>query len=124
MNYLNKLYYYFLPIGLALVVVSCKAPAIVPTQASPALPETFIGSTDTANTGKTPWKQFFQDPYLNDLIAAALQKNQELQITLQEIEIAKNDILDDDPAANADARVVEVRVRLDPEDAQRVQRLA
>jgi len=92
MNYLNKLYYYFLPIGLALVVVSCKAPAIAPTQASPALPETFIGSTDTANTGKTPWKQFFQDPYLNDLIAAALQKNQELQITLQEIEIAKNDI--------------------------------
>ncbi len=92
MNYLNKLYYYVLPIGLALVVVSCKAPAIAPTPASSALPETFVGSTDTANTGKTPWKQFFQDPYLNDLIAAALQKNQELQITLQEIEIAKNDI--------------------------------
>lgn len=92
MNYLNKLYYYFLPIGLALVVVSCKAPAIVPTQASPALPETFVGNTDTANTAKISWKQFFQDPYLNDLITAALQKNQELQITLQEIEIAKNDI--------------------------------
>jgi len=92
MNYLNKLYYYVLPIGLALVVVSCKAPAIAPTPASSALPETFVGSTDTANTGKTPWKQFFQDPYLNDLITAALQKNQELQITLQEIEIAKNDI--------------------------------
>lgn len=92
MNYLNKLYYYFLPIGLALVVVSCKAPAIAPTPASTTLPETFVGSADTANTAKLPWKQFFQDPYLNDLIAAALQKNQELQITLQEIEIAKNDI--------------------------------
>lgn len=29
------------------------------------------------------------------------------------LQIAKNDILDDDPAANADARVVEVRVQLD-----------
>jgi HlyD family secretion protein len=29
------------------------------------------------------------------------------------LQIAKNDILDDDPAANADARVVEVRVELD-----------
>lgn len=92
MNYLNKLYYYFLPIGLALVVVSCKAPAIAPTPASTTLPETFVGSADTANTAKLSWKQFFQDPYLNDLITAALQKNQELQITLQEIEIAKNDI--------------------------------
>lgn len=29
------------------------------------------------------------------------------------LQIAKNDVLDDDPAANADARVVEVRVRID-----------
>ncbi|HIK43451.1 MAG TPA: efflux RND transporter periplasmic adaptor subunit [Leptolyngbyaceae cyanobacterium M65_K2018_010] len=29
------------------------------------------------------------------------------------LQIAKNDVLDDDPAANADARVVEVRIRLD-----------
>lgn len=35
--------------------------------------------------------------------------------TVEEIglQIAKNDVLDDDPAANADARVVEVRVRID-----------
>jgi HlyD family secretion protein len=35
--------------------------------------------------------------------------------TVEEIglRIAKNDVLDDDPAANADARVVEVRVRVD-----------
>ena len=29
------------------------------------------------------------------------------------LQIAKNDVIDDDPAANADARVVEVRVRID-----------
>ena len=36
-------------------------------------------------------------------------------------EIFKNDVLDDDPAADADARVVEVRVRL--EESERVDRL-
>ena len=33
------------------------------------------------------------------------------------LQIAKNDVLDDDPAANADARVVEVRVQVDQSDA-------
>ncbi|MBE9108748.1 efflux RND transporter periplasmic adaptor subunit [Nodosilinea sp. LEGE 07298] len=33
------------------------------------------------------------------------------------LQIAKNDVLDDDPAANADARVVEVRVRVDQSEA-------
>lgn len=39
--------------------------------------------------------------------------------TVEEIglQIAKNDVLDDDPAANADARVVEVRVRIDQSEA-------
>lgn len=32
------------------------------------------------------------------------------------LQIAKNDVIDDDPAANADARVVEVRVRIDQSD--------
>jgi HlyD family secretion protein len=32
------------------------------------------------------------------------------------LQIAKNDVLDDDPAANADARVVEVRVQVDQSD--------
>jgi HlyD family secretion protein len=38
--------------------------------------------------------------------------------TVEEIglQIAKNDVIDDDPAANADARVVEVRVRVDQSD--------
>ncbi len=35
------------------------------------------------------------------------------------LQIFKNDILDDDPAANADARVVEVRIRLDQSEVVR-----
>jgi HlyD family secretion protein len=36
------------------------------------------------------------------------------------LEVAKKDVLNTDPAASIDARVVEVKVRLDPEDSQRV----
>ena len=36
------------------------------------------------------------------------------------LQIKKQDILESDPAANKDARVVEVKVRLDPEDSEKV----
>lgn len=43
---------------------------------------------------------------------------QTLTGTVEEVglSIAKNDVLDDDPAANADARVVEVRIKVDQSD--------
>ena len=39
-----------------------------------------------------PWRHFFTDKNLVTLIDTALQHNQELMITLQEVEIARNDI--------------------------------
>lgn len=39
-------------------------------------------------------------------------------------QIRQREVLSTDPTGDADARVVEVRVRLDPNDAQRVERLA
>ena len=44
------------------------------------------------NSGTTPWRQFFTDPNLVTLIETALKNNQELLITLQEIEIAKSGV--------------------------------
>ncbi|MGL2965286.1 TolC family protein [Flavobacterium sp. XGLA_31] len=80
-------------IAVLLLLGSCKAPSVAPSTAPAQVPATFGNNvTDTINTAKTPWKSFFKDPYLSDLIATALQNNQELKITLQEIEIAKNDI--------------------------------
>jgi multidrug efflux system outer membrane protein len=87
-----KLYQILIPLGLSLAVVSCKTPAIAPTKASLAVPESFASSKDTNNVASTPWKNFFKDKNLVDLIDTALKNNQELLITLQEIEIAKNDI--------------------------------
>jgi multidrug efflux system outer membrane protein len=90
--YKFKLYQILIPLGLSLAVVSCKTPAIAPTKASLAVPESFASSKDTNNIASTPWKNFFKDKNLVDLIDTALKNNQELLITLQEIEIAKNDI--------------------------------
>lgn len=87
-----KNYNYILLLSLGLAVVSCKAPAIEPTKASPAMPESFLSSKDTNTIASKPWKNFYKDKNLVDLIDVALKNNQELMITLQEIEIAKNDI--------------------------------
>jgi len=86
-----KLYKYGIVLGF-LAIVSCKAPqAVTETQIKP-LPESFGSSTDTTNTSALKWKNFFKDQNLVELIDVALKNNQELNITLQEIEIAKNDI--------------------------------
>lgn len=75
-----------------LAIVSCKAPqAVTETQIKP-LPESFGSSTDTMSIATLKWNNFFKDPNLIELIDVALKNNQELNITLQEIEIAKNDI--------------------------------
>ena len=73
------------------MVASCT-PALAPLAQTKAVPASFDKSTDTINTVAIPWRTYFKDPNLVSLIDAALKNNQELQITLQEIEIAKNEI--------------------------------
>ncbi|MFV5692042.1 TolC family protein [Flavobacterium sp. LT1R49] len=89
--YKIKLHKYIIPLGICLAVVSCT-PAIAPLTASKPVPESFEKSTDTTNISTTPWRTYFKDHNLVNLIDTALKNNQELMITLQEIEIAKNDI--------------------------------
>ena len=89
--YKIKLHKYSIPLSICLAMVSCT-PAIAPLTASKPIPESFEKSTDTTNISNTPWRTYFKDPNLINLIDTALKNNQELMITLQEIEIAKNDI--------------------------------
>src|SRR5690606_24139391 len=49
-------------------------------------------SGDSLNSARIKWKEYFIDPYLDTLISEALQNNQELNITLQELEIARNEV--------------------------------
>lgn len=90
--YKRKIYKLLLVLSISLAIVSCKAPAIESSKANLSIPEAFFASKDTNTIGTKTWKDFFKDQYLTNLIDVALQNNQELKITLQEIEIAKNDI--------------------------------
>ena len=81
------------------MIWSCKAPAVsqeIENHQAPKIPANFenIQNSDASlNSGLTPWKQFFTDPNLVVLIDEGLKNNQELMITLQEIEIAKNEVM-------------------------------
>ncbi len=64
----------------------------MPTNENRTVPEAYNDSKDTTNMSAVQWWAFFKDQDLVNLIDTALANNQELKITLQEIEIARNDI--------------------------------
>ena len=78
-------------IGLLLIVAGCKVPAIIPVNENRSVPDAYNNNRDTTNVSNIEWRKFFTDPNLVSLIDTALKNNQELLITTQEIEIAKND---------------------------------
>ncbi|HEU4495988.1 MAG TPA: TolC family protein [Flavobacterium sp.] len=91
-KYKFKFYPFMMAAGISLAVVSCKAPAAIQEKAMTPVPESYGASKDTIAMAAVPWKMFFKDQHLADLIDIALKNNQELMITLQEIEMARNDI--------------------------------
>jgi len=79
--------------AVILSLASCKVPAIQEHKADIPLPKAYEGAAaDSTSWANIPWRTFFEDPNLRVLIDSALQNNKELKITLQEIEIAKNDV--------------------------------
>jgi outer membrane protein TolC len=90
--YKSKLIKSFTLLSIFLTVMSCKTPALVSSTSNQVVPETYSNNKDTTNMSNIPYKKFFKDKNLQDLIGIAINNNQELMITLQEIEIAKNDI--------------------------------
>lgn len=87
-----KLYQYGIVLGFCLAVIGCKTPQTATETSIKPLPESFGSSKDTTTISTMKWRDFFKDPHLVELIDVALKNNQELNITLQEIEIAKNDV--------------------------------
>ncbi|MHA7608052.1 TolC family protein [Elizabethkingia meningoseptica] len=85
-------------IAASLILASCKAPmaTVIKDEVKENLPQNFNQDEQqdaNNNSGTTPWRQFFTDPNLVGLIETALKNNQDLLITLQEIEIAKSGVL-------------------------------
>lgn len=79
-------------LALCLAIASCKAPVVATRVEDRSVPGSYDHSQDTINTATIAWRSYFSDKNLLNLIDTALQNNQELMITLQEVEIAKNDI--------------------------------
>lgn len=79
-------------LGICLLVAGCKVPAIVSPATGRQVPGAYGNSQDSTNMAAIQWREFFKDKDLVDLIDTALKNNQELMITLQEIDIARNDI--------------------------------
>ncbi|WP_025764778.1 TolC family protein [Dyadobacter tibetensis] len=77
-------------IGMA--VTACKTPTLVQKDTKTMVTASYNGSQDSTNSGKISWRTYFSDPYLVALIDTALNNNQEMNITLQEIEISRNEI--------------------------------
>ncbi|WP_026628976.1 TolC family protein [Dyadobacter alkalitolerans] len=79
---------------IALTYTACNAPSQVQRSPNKTLSAAYNGQAadSTNNVGKMRWKDYFTDPQLAALIDTALHNNQELNITLQEIEISRNEI--------------------------------
>ncbi|WPR70232.1 efflux transporter outer membrane subunit [Flavobacterium sp. NG2] len=92
MNNIQKITY----AGFACVLLSlgsCKVPSVVSKEENKTVPSAYANvSQDSTNTAKLQWKAYFTDRYLENLIDTALKNNQELNITLQEIEIARSEV--------------------------------
>lgn len=71
---------------------SCKTPTDFTTQAKSALPASYTTTKDSTNTADINWKNYFNDKNLVNLIDTALKNNLDLLMTLQKIEIARNDL--------------------------------
>lgn len=83
-----------LSLAVAIVAISFTActPSLVSKTANTKVPEGYNASQDTTNTASIQWQDYFTDPYLTALIDTALKNNQELNITLQEINISRNEV--------------------------------
>jgi len=77
---------------LSMLFLSACVPALKVREAQRSTPASYVGSTDTTDIAALSRHQFFTDVYLRTLIDSALANNQELNIMLQEIALAKNEV--------------------------------
>ena len=88
----NRINSWVLIATVAITVSACKSLKIDQKIENKNTPASYSGSQDTTNTADIKWRDFFKDQYLIALIDTALKNNQELNITLQEINLAKAEV--------------------------------
>ena len=78
---------------MGLILQACGIPELTIKNADTKLPDSFKPElTEQTNTATVKWQDFFEDPNLVSLIETAVANNKELNITLQRISVAQNEI--------------------------------
>lgn len=79
--------------ALALTTQACAIPLLSMKKPEIALPEHFAtAAVETHNAADINWKEFFEDPYLSGLIEIAIANNKEVNILMQRISVAENEV--------------------------------
>ncbi len=89
MNFMKYNAYFLSVFLLASMGYSCKSIEIPPLPEPPKVPAAFMNNTDSVSIAEIRWDQFFNDPYLNNLIALGLEQNLDLLTALERIEISR-----------------------------------
>ncbi|BBL74102.1 TolC family protein [Methylomagnum ishizawai] len=78
---------------ISLTLQACGIPELTKKQAEVHLPDSFKpGFSEKANSGTVKWKDFFEDRNLSKLIDIAVANNKEVNMMLQRISTAENEI--------------------------------
>lgn len=77
---------------ICVLLNACGIPKLAQKTENKKVPVSYSNSQDSTNMAKVKWQEFFKDTYLTALIDTALKNNQELNITIQEIAIAQNEV--------------------------------
>ena len=76
-----------------LILHSCGIPKVATQESKVTLPTNYTEKiSESTNSGKVKWKDFFEDPYLQNLIDSTLVNNKELNILMQKVNMAQNEI--------------------------------
>lgn len=79
-------------VSTVILFTACKTIKTPPNIALQPIPSSFVTATDSNNSATVNWRDFFADKYLLTLIDTALKNNPDALATLQDIEIAKNNV--------------------------------
>ncbi len=78
---------------LALMLQACGIPTMTTKKAETTLPASFRqGVSEQSNTAKINWSDFFDDQNLTSLVRTAVANNKEVNIMMQRISVAQNEI--------------------------------
>ncbi|MBO6200027.1 MAG: TolC family protein, partial [Chryseobacterium sp.] len=94
MNIITKIKEILVSSVVVASAVSCM-PKLALDKVSPELPETFkyTATADTASVADLEWRQFFNDPILQNLIEKGIKNNYDLQIALKQVASSQERLL-------------------------------